>query len=163
MKQLHSKWNNRRHPAPRRKDLEQFCRRAAFFAGLPEEEWELELLFTNDRSMARYNADIVGHEGTTDVITLSWFDDPEGLFPGDPELLLIVNPDAAAREGSEREESSYSYEVALYIVHGMLHAAGEDDLEELPRQSMRAAEKRVMGELAKEFSFETLFPESKQL
>lgn len=161
MKQLQSKWNNRRHPAPNRKNLEAFCRRAALLAGLPDEDWELELLFTNDRSMARYNADIVGHEGTTDVITLSWFDDPEGLFPGDPELLLIVNPDAAAREGAERPESSYSYEVALYIVHGMLHAAGEDDLEEEPRRSMRAAEKRVMEALALDFSFETLFPENK--
>ena len=161
MKQLHSKWNNRRHPAPNRKNLEAFCRRAALLAGLPDEDWELELLFTNDRSMAQYNADIVGHEGTTDVITLSWFEDPEGLFPGDPELILIVNPDAAAREGAERQESSYSYEVALYVVHGMLHAAGEDDLEEETRLSMRAAEKRVMDALAQDFSFETLFPEHK--
>lgn len=111
--------------------------------------------------MALYNADIVGHEGTTDVITLSWFDDPEGLFPGDPELILIVNPDAAAREGAERAESSYSYELALYIVHGMLHAAGEDDLEEETRLSMRAAEKRVMDQLKTEFDLALLFPESR--
>ena len=90
MKQLHSKWNNRKHPAPNRRELEKFCRRAAELAGLPGDEWELELLFTNDRSMAAYNADIVGHEGTTDVITLSWFDDPEGLFPGDPALVFAV-------------------------------------------------------------------------
>ena len=125
-------------------------------------EWELELLFTNDRSMAGYNAEIVGHEGTTDVITLSWFDDPEGLFPGDPELILIVNPDAAAREGAERRDSSYSYELALYVVHGMLHAAGEDDLEEETRLSMRAAEKRVMDQLKTEFQLDRLFPESKE-
>ena len=112
--------------------------------------------------MAGYNADIVGHEGTTDVITLSWFDDPEGLFPGDPELILIVNPDAAAREGAERAESSYSYETALYVVHGMLHAAGEDDLEEETRLSMRAAEKRVMDQLKQEFDLEELFPENKK-
>ena len=111
--------------------------------------------------MAQYNADIVGHEGTTDVITLSWFDDPEGLFPGDPELLLIVNPDAAAREGAERQDSGYSYEVALYIVHGMLHAAGEDDLAEETRRSMRAAEKRIMDQLVKKFSLEELFPEGR--
>lgn len=113
--------------------------------------------------MAGYNADIVGHEGTTDVITLSWFDDPEGLFPGDPELLLIVNPDAAAREGAERQDSSYSYEVALYIVHGMLHAAGEDDLDDESRLSMRAAEKRVMDQLLCSFDPAELFPESKPL
>ena len=161
MKQLHSKWNNPRHPKPERKALDAFCRKAAEHSGLPEGDWELELLFTNDRSMAGYNMDIVGHKGTTDVITLSWFDDPEGLFPGDPELLLIVNPDAAAREGAERQESSYSYEMALYIVHGMLHSAGEDDLEDEKRLAMRAAEKRVLAELEKEFSFEKLFPETK--
>ena len=161
MKQLHSKWNNRRHPAPNRPELDRFVRQAAELAGLPEGDWELELLFTNDRSMAQYNADIVGHEGTTDVITLSWFDDPEGLFPGDPELLLIVNPDAAAREGAERQDSGYSYEVALYIVHGMLHAAGEDDLAEETSRSMRAAEKRVMDQLVREFSLEELFPEGR--
>ena len=108
--------------------------------------------------MARYNREIVGHRGTTDVITLSWFDDPEGLFPGDPELLLIVNPDAAAREGAARADSSYAREMALYIVHGMLHAAGEDDLEEEARRSMRSAEKRLLGALAEEFSFAGLFP-----
>lgn len=161
MKQLHSKWNNRKHPAPKRTELEKFLRRSAVLAGLPDTEWELELLFTNDRSMALYNADIVGHEGTTDVITLSWFDDPEGLFPGDPELILIVNPDAAAREGAERENSSYSFELALYLVHGMLHAAGEDDLEEETARSMRAAEKRVMDQLLKEFDLASLFPESR--
>lgn len=111
--------------------------------------------------MAEYNADIVGHEGTTDVITLSWFDDPEGLFPGDPELILIVNPDAAAREGAGREDSSYAFETALYIVHGMLHAAGEDDLEEETRISMRAAEKRVMDQLKCEFDLAALFPEKR--
>ena len=41
-------------------------------------------------------------------------------------------------------------------------AAGEDDLEEVPRLSMRAAEKRVMTALAQEFSFASLFPESKE-
>ena len=35
----------------------------------------------------------------------------------------------------------------------------EDDLEEAPRLSMRAAEKRVMAALAQEFSFASLFPE----
>ena len=83
------------------------------------------------------------------------------LFPGDPELILIVNPDAAAREGAERENSSYSFELALYLVHGMLHAAGEDDLAEETARSMRAAEKRVRDQLVKEFDLAALFPESR--
>ena len=51
--------------------------------------------------------------------------------------------------------------MALYIVHGMLHAAGEDDLEESARLSMRAAETRLLTALDREFSFAELFPEKK--
>ena len=51
--------------------------------------------------------------------------------------------------------------MALYIVHGMLHAAGEDDLEDSARLSMRAAEARLLTALAREFSFAGLFPEEK--
>ena len=46
-------------------------------------------------------------------------------------------------------------------VEEMLHAAGEDDLEEETRISMRAAEKRVMDQLVREFSLEELFPEGR--
>jgi len=161
MKQLHRKWSNPRHPAPPRAELLRFVRKAAELCGLPDDDWDMELWFVNDRSMIRSNAEIVGHEGTTDVITLSWFDDREGLFPGDPELLLIVNPDAAAREGANRPDSCYPREMALYVVHGMLHAAGEDDLEPKARRSMRAAESRVLSALQTEFDFTVLFPENK--
>ena len=40
-------------------------------------------------------------------------------------------------------------------------AAGEDDLAEETSRSMRAAEKRVMDQLVREFSLEELFPEGR--
>ena len=163
MQKIQYKWKNQSHPKPRRSKLQNFAVRAAHYARLPEEfGWVLSVEFVNDNIMAKRNWDLLGHEGTTDVITFCYFDDefPE-MLEGETAIELIVNPDAAAREGAERPESSYSYEVALYIVHGMLHAAGEDDLEEETRRSMRAAEKRVMDALALDFSFETLFPENK--
>lgn len=68
--------------------------------------------------MAQANAEFVGHEGTTDVITFSYFDDPGSLFPGEAAVELLICLDAARREGEKRADSSYSREVVLYIVHG---------------------------------------------
>ncbi len=160
MMKISRRWRNPRHPAPGRAELNAFCRTAATAAGLPAgEEWALELLFVGDREMTRYNREIVGHEGTTDVITLSYFDDSEGRFPGDVALELIVNPDAAAREGARRSGSCYAREMALYVVHGMLHAAGEDDLAPVPRKRMRRREREALAILAGKFDFLQVFPE----
>ena len=71
---------------------------------------------------------------------------------------LIVNPDAAIREGANRP-GGYSREVALYIVHGMLHSAGEDDLDPVSRKRMRRREREVLAALEKEgFVWQEIFP-----
>jgi len=160
MNQLQSRWMLRRLPPPGSK-FPAFARRAADLAGLPQDlDWELAIRFVGDAAMIRANRELVGHEGTTDVITFSYFDDPESLFPGDVALELIVNPDAAVREGARRA-GGYSRELALYVVHGMLHAAGEDDLDDEPRKHMRLRESEVLAALEKEFDFAKIFPQKK--
>lgn len=124
-------------------------------------DWELDIRFVGDRAMTRANREYVGHEGTTDVITFSYFDDPESLFPGEAAVELVICIDAALREGAAREDSSYSREMALYLVHGLLHSAGEDDLSPGPRRRMRRREREVLAELEKEFDFAAVFPESR--
>lgn len=159
MIQLHCKWQNPRHPAPKKSELRRFADAAAKCAGLPgEPEWDLNLLFVGDLSMARYNMELLGHEGTTDVITYAYFDDDAGWEKGETMVELIINPDAAAREGSARE-SGYSGEMALYLVHGLLHSAGEDDLSPGPRRRMRRRERECLESLAEEFDFKRIFPE----
>jgi probable rRNA maturation factor len=153
-------WRNPRHRAPGRSELLRFTRLAALAAGLPEkDDWELAVTFTNDRSMKKYNSELVGHTGSTDVITFSYFDDPASFFPGEVGVELIINPDAAAREG-EKRGTGYSRELALYLVHGLLHAAGEDDLEPASRRRMRRREREVMAVLARDFDFAAVFPPS---
>ena len=152
-------WRNPRRPAPGRAALLRFARLAAEAAGLPPEpDWELAVTFTNDRSMKKYNSELVGHTGSTDVITFSYFDDPASFFPGEVGVELIINPDAAAREGAKRG-TGYSRELALYLVHGLLHAAGEDDLEPSARRRMRRREREVMKALESCFDFAAVFPE----
>jgi len=158
MIQLHSRWTNRKLPAPKKSELRRLAHKAALAAGLPvEPEWDLNLLFVNDKSMAVYNSELVGHEGTTDVITFSYFDDCDGYEAGDTMIELIINPDAAVREGARRE-GGYAREMVLYLVHGLLHSAGEDDLSPVPRRRMRRRERECLAILEKEFDFDAVFP-----
>ena len=105
------------------------------------------------------NMELLGHEGTTDVITFCYFEEDVPFEKDEVMVELIINPDAAAREGAKRP-GGYSREVALYIVHGMLHSAGEDDLEEHLRRRMRKRERECMDILEKEFDLALLFREA---
>ena len=159
LKRVYRSWRNARHASPPRALLAAAARDAALAAGLPAEyDWDLELDFTNDRSMAKYHLELVGVPGTTDVITFSYFDDPENFFPGDTAVELIINPDAAAREGAKRG-TTYAYELMLYLVHGLLHASGEDDLSPAPRRRMRRREHEVMKILLDKYDLREIFPE----
>ena len=122
-------------------------------------EWILELQFVGDRAMADANAQYVGHQGTTDVITFSYFDSNEPVFPGDVGIELVICTDVAAREGAARIDSSYADELMLYLVHGLLHSAGEDDLTSEAAKSMRKREAEVIAGLIPMFDFSRIFPE----
>ncbi len=137
--------------------MTRLIRRAAELAGLPvESDFVFSVRFLSDPAMARANADFVGHEGTTDVITFSYLDDPDSVFPGDVAVELLVGAEVARREGESRADSSFEEELALYIVHGFLHASGEDDLSPAPRRRMRRREKEVMAALRSEMDFKSI-------
>ena len=160
MIQLNSQWYCRSKKAPKKSDLRKFVHRAAEVAGLPvDPAWSCNILFVGDRRMAQMNMDLLGHEGTTDVITFCYFEEDMPFDAGETMVELIVNPEAALREGAKRP-GGYSREAALYIVHGMLHSAGEDDLEEKVRRRMRRRERECMDILENEFDLALLFPDA---
>ena len=132
---------------------------AAVLAGLPTGgDWEFRVWFLDDEAMAQAHVDIMDVPGTTDVITMAYLEEPEALFPGDMGLELLVCVPFAEREGAERADSSYADELMLYIVHGCLHAAGEDDLTDEARPSMRRREAEVMSALKEKYDFSEIFP-----
>ena len=132
---------------------------AARLAGLPvKKDWEFRIWFLDDEAMAQAHVEIMDVPGTTDVITMAYLEEPEALFPGDMGLELLVCVPFAEREGAERADSSYADELMLYIVHGCLHAAGENDLVEEDRKEMRRREAEVLTELRKTYNFSEVFP-----
>lgn len=61
---------------------------------------------------------------------------------------LFVCPQVAV-EYSQKHELDPSEELTLYVVHGLLHLMGYDDIEEDDVKTMREAEKIHMNHLKK--------------
>lgn len=72
----------------------------------------------------------------------------DGNDPFEYRLLgeVFVCPEVGM-EYVDKEGGDYFAEMTLYIVHGLLHLLGYDDLESKMRARMRLAEKRHMGHL----------------
>lgn len=149
-------------PIKCRARLVRVLRLAQELAGLGDENGTLNLILTPSDVMATMNEAYLGHEGRTDVLTFDLrasgtaLHHDEALAEDEVEECVAevyVCPDVAV-EYSAKYGTTPSRELVLYMVHGMLHLAGEDDLEEEARLSMRKAENRVMMGLAERFSLE---------
>jgi probable rRNA maturation factor len=98
---------------------------------------ELNLLFVDETAMAVLNQDHLGHEGPTDVLSFP-IDGPDA---GPDGLLgdVVVCP-AVARRNAPDHAGTYDDELALLVVHGVLHVLGHDHAEDDEAEVMRAAE-----------------------
>ena len=148
-------------PAPSRSRLRRMTAAAAGLAGLHDVPGGVCVSFLSPAGIERVNEDFLGHHGPTDVISFDYRaeDDPgfadgadaadaETADDADPSVELIVCP-AVAYEQAVKRGLPYAEEVALYVAHGLLHAAGYDDLNPKAKRVMRRAEKRVMAGLRK--------------
>ena len=118
--------------------------------------YELGIHLVGAQEMAVLNETFLGHPGSTDVIT---FDHAEPAAndrhaaPLHGELFICVD-DAVAQARQFR--TSWPAEVVRYVVHGVLHLRGFDDLRPAARRKMKREETRLVRVLAGEFSFARL-------
>lgn len=105
---------------------------AARVVGRREDD-AVSLLLTDDAEIARLHGVFLGDPTETDVIS----------FDIDATAEVVVNVDRAAREATRRGVSRAD-ELALYVVHGVLHVCGFDDIEQEARARMRIAEREVL-------------------
>ena len=91
---------------------------------------EVEVAVVDDRAIARLHAEYLDDPSVTDVIT---FDHGE----------IVISRDTAEREAAERGLPPLR-ELLLYIVHGLLHLGGHDDLEPGAREQMTALQERIV-------------------
>ena len=124
------------------------------------EEQKLSVSFVGPRTIASINKEFVNHEGTTDIITFDYRDD-ELIQENDTVAELIIYPGMADIHSKKRKYSTFSSEIVLYLVHGVLHLSGEDDLEPVKRNRMRRKEREIMNKLKQEFVFENIIFKNK--
>ena len=139
-------------------DYRRLVNAAAPLAGLDAtQDGVISIVLVTAARMARLNATHLRHEGTTDVITYDWRgQDTYGLVDRPPLAEIFICPQVA-REYACQLGTTPSHELLLYAVHGLLHLAGEDDLDDVSRRSMRAAESRVLAALVARFGPLPLF------
>lgn len=123
----------------RRVDLRQFRARAGAVLVELGVTAELGIHLVSAREMARLNWYYLRHEGSTDVIT---FD--HGGRTGHLHGELFISVADAVKQAGEFG-TTWPEELARYVIHGLLHLHGYDDLEPAKRRVMKRAEHRLLA------------------
>ena len=117
---------------------------------LPDDTW-VSLTFVDGDEMARPNESHLDRSGPTDVLAFPI----EALVPGqipehDPEqppMLLgdvVVCPDVVRRQAADAEVP-FEDEMALMVVHGILHLLGYDHKADIDAELMEQREQDLLS------------------
>jgi probable rRNA maturation factor len=125
-------------------------------------EAEVSLLFVDEEAIADLNSRFLGKEGPTDVLAFPIDDEPVesgrspdsgGTGPGfasEPDeapLLLgdVVICPAVAERNAPDHAGNYDDEMALLVVHGLLHIIGMDHDDPDEAEAMEARERDLLA------------------
>ena len=111
------------------------------------DSFELGIHLVNAVEMARVNFTYLQHEGSTDVITFD-HSEPSPSAPLHGELYICLD-DAVAQAREFR--STWASELTRYVIHGILHLRGHDDLQAAARRRMKREENRLLRRVTKSF------------
>jgi probable rRNA maturation factor len=123
---------------------------AAALEELKIKEAELGIVLIGTKEMATMNQKFLGHAGPADVITFDYSEKPKQLH-GEVFVCVSVAEKQAKEFGTSRQS-----EVARYVVHGILHLIGHDDLQAEARKKMKREEERLVRELSRRFALSKL-------
>ncbi|HEY5302907.1 MAG TPA: rRNA maturation RNase YbeY [Acidimicrobiales bacterium] len=122
---------------------------------------EVSLIFSGESTMADLNEQFMGKKGPTDVLSFPIDAEPDptgrvpdagGTGPGEPptpqipQLVgdIVICPAVAARNAVEHE-CSFDDEIALLVVHGVLHLRGWDHVIDDEAEKMEARERDLLA------------------
>jgi probable rRNA maturation factor len=143
--------------------------------------YDLAVHFVAAPEMTRLNEAHLHHSGSTDVITFNYSEhlilgqaspSPRGegrdegeLNPGARTATNATHPfifgeificlDEALIQ-ARRFRTTWQSEVVRYLVHGVLHLLGHDDLRPTARRRMKREESRLLRTISKRFNFRAL-------
>ncbi len=114
------------------------------------DEYDLGIVLVGEARSREINESHLQHAGATDIITFDYADGGSSMGSIHGELLICP---AVAEIEALRFKTSWQSEIVRYIVHGILHLQGFDDLSPEDRKVMKIEENRIYKKLAKEHDF----------
>jgi len=113
--------------------------------------YEVSIIFTDSETVQRLNRDFRGVDEPTDVIAFYMLPQKETestfILPPDGVTHLgeiIISYPQAAEQASEQRHS-VNEELALLIIHGILHLLGYDHQQPEEEKRMRQREQELLG------------------
>lgn len=105
---------------------------------------EVSINFVTEKEISDLHAEFFQDPSPTDCISFPMDSDEEAGYRILGEI--FVCPRTAIQYAKEHQLDPYE-ELTLYIIHGLLHLMGYDDVRKEDQQKMRAAEQRCISYL----------------
>jgi probable rRNA maturation factor len=103
---------------------------------------EISLAFVDDATIHRLNMRYLQHDEPTDVLSFPLSEPNASRLSGE----LVIGAEVALAQATARGHDVQA-ELALYVIHGLLHLCGHDDHEEADAGKMRERERRYLKQL----------------
>jgi probable rRNA maturation factor len=114
----------------------------AVLAGEGVPEAKVTLAFVDNATIHRLNKQFLNHDEPTDVLSFPMSGPKAKTLEGEVVIGVGVAKTQAAERGHE-----IAAEMALYVIHGLLHLCGHDDHEDSDRRRMRERERVYLKQL----------------
>jgi probable rRNA maturation factor len=116
------------------------------------EDFDLGIYIVREPRMAEINLAFLQHTGSTDVITFNYQDREIPGIGSEIKLhgeLFVCIDEALAQARQFR--TTWQSELVRYVIHGILHLRGYDDLNPTARRVMKREENRLLKKLKAAF------------
>jgi probable rRNA maturation factor len=108
-------------------------------AGESIADYEISLAFVDNQTSQRLNKQFLNHDGPTDVLSFPLSDSRGKKLSGE----LVIGAEVAREQAQARGHDVHN-ELALYVIHGLLHLCGFDDKSPPDAEQMRARERHYL-------------------
>jgi probable rRNA maturation factor len=102
-------------------------------------EAEISVAFVDNATIHRLNRRYLQHDEPTDVLSFPLSEPGAGRLKGE----LVVGAEVALAQARERGHDVRA-ELALYVIHGLLHLCGHDDHDPAAAAAMRVRERHYL-------------------
>jgi probable rRNA maturation factor len=120
---------------------------------------KLNIIFSDIRKIRELNKKYRKVDRETDVLSFSYINDKESVFPGVSEFTVTIGeiyicPEVASSNVSLCKKSNWNLnlEIILLIIHGMLHVHNYDHVEERGRMDMERIQDSLISDVRTNFN-----------